>query len=439
MAAMLSRRGLLVRAVLVAALAVLLAGARPGNAAFPGANGRIAYTCAPDGQEICVVNSDGSSLGYLTQGDRGGGDYDERYPAWSPDGRRIAFVVVGNCANAIYVMNSNRTGLHRVLLEKSERSGMWTIQDLSWSPDGTSLVYGKSFQPGGCSGGSVEVQRIFTISVAGTGERQITAGVLADRDMQPAWSPDGQWVAFHHEPMDRGLYVMKPDGSSRRLLDNRGAGYPDWSPDGTKIVYHCTTTRAEICVYTEGGGIDRLGPGTEPVFSPDGTRILFVLQPGEGGDSDGGIYVMAADGSGRVEIVSSTGYEYEGRGHPDWQPCRGTCPPAAGMPGFVKRTLPPPILRASVGPGFTISLRNKARRKVKSLEAGSYSVRLRDRSPRHSFHVKGKKFDAGTTVRAVSNRTNRWVFDAGKYRFFCDAHRGRMHGRFRVVPRPYRP
>ncbi len=127
---MLLRRGLLVGPAFVAALAALLVGARPGNAAFPGTNGRIAYTCAPDSQEICVVNADGSSLGYLTQDDRSGDSYDERFPAWSPGGRRIAFVVVGFCTNAIYVMNSNRTGLHRVLLEKGERSGMWTIQDL---------------------------------------------------------------------------------------------------------------------------------------------------------------------------------------------------------------------------------------------------------------------------------------------------------------------
>ena len=441
---MLSRRGLLVAsgAVLLATLVALIAGARPGKAAFPGSNGRIAYNCAPNGQEICVVNPDGSARGYLTQEDPRQ-SYDERFPAWSPDGRRIAWVVIGNCTNEIYVMNSDRTGLHRVLLEKGERSGMWTIQDLAWSPDGNRLVYGKSFSPSCAQTGSSELKRIFTISVAGTGERQVTNGGPGDWDTAPSWSPDGAWIAFHHEHYgvdDAGLYVMKPDGSSRRRLDLRGAGSPDWSPSGAKIAYDCTTTVVEVCVYTEGGGISRLGVGRMPAWSPDGTRIAFVIEPGQNpADVDGGIYVMAADGTDRREIDSKTGYAYDGRGHPTWQPCRGACPPAPGMPNFLKRAAPPQKLRATVGPGFTISLRSMARRNVKRLVEGAYSTRIRDRSRRHSFHAMGKKFDARSTVRAIATNTQRWQLPVGKYRFFCDAHPRRMRGRFEVVPLPYRP
>src|SRR5205809_5156653 len=121
------------------------------------------------------------------------------------------------------------------------------------------------------------------------------------------------------------------------------------------------------------------------------------------------------------------------------RPCRGACPPAPGKPTYLKPAGPPQLLRATVGPGFTISLRNKARRTVKKLVEGVFSARVRDRSTRHSFHAVGKKFDARTTVRAIVTSRQHWQLAPGKYRFFCDAHPGRMRGRFVVVPALYRP
>jgi Tol biopolymer transport system component len=447
---MLSPRGMLVvsAAVLAAALGLLLAGTPPGNAAFPGANGRIAYICTPDGMEICLVNPDGSGLGYLTQYDRQGENFDERYPVWSPDGRRLAFVVVGFCVNEIYVMNADRTGLRRVLHEPGRSEGMWTIQDVSWSPDGTRLALAKTFYQGQCPMGMDSIpslQQIFTIAVDGTNQRPITDGGRTGRDMEPAWSPDGGRIAFVRElslvPFV-GLNVMSPDGSSRRVLDERGRGSPDWSPDGSRIAYECVgPEREELCVYTEGGGIRRVGAGSSPAWSPDGRQLVFAVQPGQG---DPGIYVMNADGTGRREIVPETGYADGGPGHPTWQPCRGPCPPAPGLPSFLKRPTPPTPLYANVGPGFTISLRNKARRPVKTLVEGRYNVRVSDRSRHHSFHVVGQKgrFQPRTTVRGTSRGVQQWVLTPGTYRFFCDAHPRRERGTFRVIPDPrgrYRP
>lgn len=446
------RRALLVvSGTALVAVLVLVTSASPGTVAFPGGNGRIVYNCSPEGsQELCLINADGSGLGYLTQEDRyGGTSFDERYPAWSPDGRRVAFVVVGYCMNAIYVMNADRTGLRRVLLEQNAREGLWTIQELSWSPDGNRLVYAKSFRPEQCPYDNPPViEQLFTISVSGNDERRITNGDNATRDFQPAWSPDGSSIAFYHERyVDRGLYVMSPDGSSRRLVDPAGTGYPDWSPDSTRIAYNCTApvTLQEICVYSQGGGITRLGVGSTPAWSPDGMWIVFALEPGQSqADPGGGIYVMAANGTQRREIDPTTSYANNGAGHPDWQPCRGVCPPAPGLPSSVKRRQPPPPLFAKVGPGFTIAIRNKARRRVKKLVEGTYSARINDSSRRHSLHVSGRKgkFDSRTTVSAVVHSQQTWQLEPGSYRYFCDAHKTRMRGRFSVIadPRgPYRP
>lgn len=453
-ATMLPRRGLPAMAgiVLATALALFLAGTRPGSAAFPGANGRIAYICHPEGSEICVVNPDGSARGYLTQIDRQGENFDERYPVWSPDGRRLAFVVIGFCTNEIYVMNADRTGLRRVLREQGGSAGMWTIQDVSWSPDGARLAVAKSFHEGRCPMQlPATVKQIFTIAVDGTGQRPITPGDPHRRDLEPTWSPDGTQIAFVRElnvAVDHGLNVVSPDGASRRRLDSEGRGSPDWSPDGRHIAYECnrvTERGPAICVYTEGGGIRVLGVGSTPAWSPDGRQLVFAMQPGQSQtDPSGGIYVMAADGTGRREIAAETGYSSDGSGHPNWQPCRGACAPAPGLPTFLKRPTPPTPLYASVGPGYTITVRNKARRPVKTLVEGRYDVRISDRSRHHSFHLVGQngKFQPRSTVSAVFRGVQRWDLKPGTYRFFCDAHPRRMRGGFRVVPDPrgpYRP
>jgi TolB protein len=446
---MLLRRALLI-ALGTALVAVLLVavGARPGSAAFPGANGRIAYICSPNVPEICVINADGSGLGYLTQTDENA-SFDESYPAWSPDGRRIAFVVVGNCVNAIYVMNANRTELRRVLVERAARSGLWLIHDVSWSPDGNRLVYSKSFHQGRCPMHftSPENAVIFTINVSGSGERRITNTTGIDVwDNQPAWSPDGSSIAFYHGPtINGGLYVMNPDGSARRRLDSSGTGYPNWSPDGTRIVYNCSRGLGAICVFSPGGVISPLGMGTTPAWSPDGTHIVFRLAPGQDQTNpDGGIYVMAADGTQRHEIVAKT-ESGETIGHPDWQPCRGTCPPAPGMPSYEKRRKPFPMLSAKVGPRFTIAIRNNAGRRVKKLVEGTYAALVNDASRRHSFHIsrQGGGFNTRTTVRGIGRGPRQfWELTPGGYRYFCDAHPGLMRGRFNVVADPlggYRP
>lgn len=100
---------------------------------------------------------------------------------------------------------------------------------------------------------------------------------------------------------------------------------------------------------------------------------------------------------------------------------------------------PPPApkiqtLRATVGPGFTISLRTASGRRVTSLKARRYRIVVRDRSAMHNFHLSGPGVNKRTTVGFRGTRTWTVTFRKGKqYRYVSDPHRTRVKGSFRVT------
>jgi hypothetical protein len=89
-------------------------------------------------------------------------------------------------------------------------------------------------------------------------------------------------------------------------------------------------------------------------------------------------------------------------------------------------------LSGSVGPGFTISLKYKGKR-VSSLPAGRYRVRVRDRSDIHNFHLRGpgvNRVITGEGFEGSNSRTFR--LRKGTYRYICDPHPDDMKGSFKV-------
>jgi plastocyanin len=89
-------------------------------------------------------------------------------------------------------------------------------------------------------------------------------------------------------------------------------------------------------------------------------------------------------------------------------------------------------LVASVGPGFTISLK-KGGKKVSTLKPGAYVIRVSDKSSFHNFHLRGPgRVNKATTEPFTGNRTFRVTLRRGTYRYVCDPHDDRMNGSFRV-------
>lgn len=119
---------------------------------------------------------------------------------------------------------------------------------------------------------------------------------------------------------------------------------------------------------------------------------------------------------------------------------RFVCDPHAGTMrgtftvGTPPATTPPPKrLTATVGPGFTISLRNAAGRLVRTATAGVFRITVRDRSRIHNFHLVGPGVNKKTGVAFLGTTTWTLRLRPGTYRFVCDPHRTQMKGSFRVL------
>jgi len=89
-------------------------------------------------------------------------------------------------------------------------------------------------------------------------------------------------------------------------------------------------------------------------------------------------------------------------------------------------------LKGTVGPGFTITLKNKAGKKVKRLRVGRYTIKVADKSSIHNFHLKGPGVNKKTGVPFMGSKTWHVKFTKGTYKYVCDTHRTIMRGSFKV-------
>ena len=98
-------------------------------------------------------------------------------------------------------------------------------------------------------------------------------------------------------------------------------------------------------------------------------------------------------------------------------------------------------LTGTVGPGFTIALRNADGTVVRHLDPGTYDIAIDDRSAEHNFHLSGPAVDQFTEIEAIGPATWTVTFSDGTYNYRCDPHASQMRGSFTVgnVPPPPPP
>ena len=93
----------------------------------------------------------------------------------------------------------------------------------------------------------------------------------------------------------------------------------------------------------------------------------------------------------------------------------------------------PQKLVATVGPGYTISLKTTAGKRVNALTRGTYAIVVKDRSDEHNFYMRGPGVSrAFTGVDFVGTKTVNVRLGSGRYAFVCTPHSDEMHGSFSV-------
>ncbi len=219
---------------------------------------------------------------------------DDRDPAWSPDGSRIAFVRFSAgrpLTSAIWVLRADGGAAERL-------TGFPGFDDdPAWSPDGDTIAFvrrGRLLAP-------QSTVQLLDVPTRAVRELPLPAG----RYESPAWSPDGSQVALVRDGV---LSLVRPDGTELHELTTGTDSGPAWSPGGGEIAF---VEGHQLMVLNVATGSLRVlaaanPAGGRPAWSPDGTQIVF----GRGGD----LYAVDADGTDEHAVTTARGSDVDA----DW-------------------------------------------------------------------------------------------------------------------------
>ena len=233
-------------------------------------------------------------------------------PATTKDGFRIAYVVADYVEGTgdIFVPGDNG-GAPRQLTHDPELD-----DSPAWSPDGQRIAF-RSYRSGYAG-------EVWVVNADGSSPVNLTPNALPaiSDNRHPDWSADGRSIVFASTAGgDWGIWVMNADGTGKRQLTNTPAldAEPTWSPDGSSIAFRRTdATGSDIMIVPAAGGeparIAMPGEQRMPAWSPDGKLIAFVGQ--ENAASQPELFLMRADGQQAHRVTTDPAWG--GGIHPSW-------------------------------------------------------------------------------------------------------------------------
>ena len=295
----------------------------PGNTtlvATPlgGSSGQIAFVSARSGTpQIYLMNTDGTELTALTNSEQGACQ-----PSWSPDGSQLVFIspcrARGDFAgvsypdSSLYIMNADGTGLTQLT------TGPEANFEPAWSPDGNRIAF-TSVRDGH--------KQIYMLNLDSRIETRLTNTPAEIESSQPAWSPFGNQIAYIVKRVGAyQIWTMSDQGQNNAQLVRSGQNLwdflPQWSADGVTVLFNQRDKglhrpwlmRINVTNSEQGPARLNFPPPIEDVeISPDGVWLVF-----EGVDRDANrdIYLITMTGGSLTRLTNDPNVDFD----PAWRP-----------------------------------------------------------------------------------------------------------------------
>ena len=225
------------------------------------------------------------------------------FPAFSPDGKTLAFIRLGSLnSEDIYLISVSGGNLRRLTTDDRR------VHSLAWTADGNEIVFSSN------RGGPFSLWRV---AVSGGPPEWVAA--IGQNAYSPAISRQGNRLAYNVSFLDSNIWRLDRSGSAGRqnpptklISSTRQDHSPQFSPDGKRIVFVSDRSGNEEIWVSESDGSQPVqltffdGPvnGT-PRWSPDGQQIVFDARPA--GNSD--IYVISAEGGKPRPLVQEPSHD----------------------------------------------------------------------------------------------------------------------------------